>query len=383
MEPAAIGMGEQRLARISAAFLAGFVVLLGVGYQRGWWFVGPDGLPADADFVNVWAAGRLALDGQPAAIYDWAVHRRMEVAILGHDFPGYYGWHYPPMLLLAAAPLATLPYVPAWLLWSGATALFMAWALWQVVPRAGVVLPLLAAPASLYCVVVGQNGMLTAGLMAATLAFLDRRPWLAGLFLGLLTYKPQFGLLFPLALLAGGYWRVLAGATVSALAFAGVSAVVFGIDTWAAFAASLGSTVGVLRDGTPGWDKLLSVYALLHPLGERVAWAAQMVVVAVLAVLVAWAFRRRMPAAPRAALLAVASVLAAPYFYVYDLPVLAVAGAFLARDLLERDYSDNARRVLALAMLAPALFDQLHNATIVVAALPLAGLALWRCRRPA
>jgi hypothetical protein len=38
-----------------------------------------------SDFVNVWSAGRLVLDGAPAAAYDWAVHRQVEVAAVGHS----------------------------------------------------------------------------------------------------------------------------------------------------------------------------------------------------------------------------------------------------------------------------------------------------------
>ena len=51
--------------------------------------------------------------GQPAAAYDWTVHREVEVAAIEHDFDGYYGWHYPPTFLFVAAALATLPYLAA------------------------------------------------------------------------------------------------------------------------------------------------------------------------------------------------------------------------------------------------------------------------------
>ena len=56
--------------------------------------------PIANDFVNVWAAGRLALDGDPAA-YDWNVHKAAEVRALGHDFAAYYGWHYAPPALFS------------------------------------------------------------------------------------------------------------------------------------------------------------------------------------------------------------------------------------------------------------------------------------------
>jgi arabinofuranan 3-O-arabinosyltransferase len=46
---------------------------------------------------------------------------------------------------------------------------------------------------------------------------------LAGICLGLLTYKPQFGLLFPIALIAVGHWRVFVSASVTAIAMFVVS----------------------------------------------------------------------------------------------------------------------------------------------------------------
>lgn len=49
-----------------------------------------------------------------------------------------------------------------------------------------------------------QSGFLTAALFGSALVMLDRRLVLAGLLLALLAFKPQFGLLIPLALIAGG-----------------------------------------------------------------------------------------------------------------------------------------------------------------------------------
>ena len=74
-----------------------------------------------ADFVNVWAAGRLVLDGHVAAAYDWTKHKAMEVQAVGHAFDDYYGWHYPPPFLFVAAALALIPFLPASIIWLAAT----------------------------------------------------------------------------------------------------------------------------------------------------------------------------------------------------------------------------------------------------------------------
>ena len=69
------------------------------------------------DFVNVWAAGKLVLDGHPALAYDWDIEKQVELALLTRDFIGYFAWHYPPPFLLVAALLAQFSYPVAFLGW--------------------------------------------------------------------------------------------------------------------------------------------------------------------------------------------------------------------------------------------------------------------------
>ena len=75
-----------------------------------WWIYDPKGLGIPTDFVNVWAAGKLVLEGHPALAWDWDVQRQIELALLKQDFPGYFAWHYPPPFLFVASLLARLPY---------------------------------------------------------------------------------------------------------------------------------------------------------------------------------------------------------------------------------------------------------------------------------
>ena len=108
----------------------------------------------------------------------------------------------------------------------------------------------------------GHNGFLTAALMAFALINLDTRPILAGVLFGLLAYKPQFGLMIPLVLLATGRWRTLfaAGATVVLLVIAATLA--FGFETWRAFFRFAEYTRAiVLETGETGWHKIQSVFS--------------------------------------------------------------------------------------------------------------------------
>src|SRR5690348_9860274 len=99
-----------------ALAIANAVYLL-ASYVQGSWLVSPSGAAIESDFVNVWAAGHLVLQGHPALAYDWPAHKAIEELAVGHSFTGYFGWHYPPMFLFFAATLALISYVGGYLTW--------------------------------------------------------------------------------------------------------------------------------------------------------------------------------------------------------------------------------------------------------------------------
>jgi glycosyl transferase family 87 len=160
---------------VSLAFALGYGVVLGT-YLQGHFLTDRQGRPIANDFVDVYAAGRLAREGAAASAYDRPLHKAAEVRALGHDFPDYYGWHYPPPFLFVAAALALLPYLVAAVLWLVATLAAYAAALRAIVgERIGILLAL-GFPAAIWNVTAGQNGFLTASLIGGTLALLERRP---------------------------------------------------------------------------------------------------------------------------------------------------------------------------------------------------------------
>jgi hypothetical protein len=319
---------------ICFALVTAHAVYLVASYLQGTWLVQPDGAGIPSDFVNVWAAGRLALDGNPAAAYDWQLHKAMEVRAVGQPFDGYFGWHYPPPFLFAAAILALFPYVPAYVGWLLGTFPAYILAVRGIVGHRIGYLLAAAFPAVLSNFVVGQNGFLTAGLLGGALLFVERRPVLAGCLLGLMTYKPHLGLLFPIVLAAAGYWRVFGAAAAVAALMAVSSWTAYGTATWEAFFASIGHTSqAFLSDGWADWSKLQTTFGLVRTLGgnEALAWSLQAVIGIAAAVVVAAMWRRPLPFEIKAAALATGAMLATPYLYTYDLVVLAVPLAFLFR----------------------------------------------------
>src|SRR6201747_1476140 len=188
-------------------------------YFSHWWIYDPNGLGIPTDFVNVWAAGRLVLDGHPALAYDWDIQKQVELALLGQDFIGYFAWHYPPPFLFIASLLAQLPYSVAFIGWGSASFLPYLAMMRAIVGRPFGLMLAAAFPMVFNNTLVGQNGFLTAALIGGTLYLLPVRPVLAGVCLGLLSYKPQYGLLFPVVLIATSQWKVFftAGLTAAAM----------------------------------------------------------------------------------------------------------------------------------------------------------------------
>ena len=319
----------------------GYLIVLGGSYLQGHFLTDPQGRPIANDFVNVWAAGRLALDGAAPAAYDWTLHRAAEVRAVGYDFDGYYGWHYPPPAFFFAAALATLPYLVAAVVWLLTTLAAYVAAIAGILGLRTGVLFALGFPAAIWNVTAGQNGFLTAALIGGTLGLLERHPALAGVCLGLLTYKPQFGLLFPIVLIADRRWLTIVVATSVAIALAALSWLAFGSASWEAFVhwAPLSSRA-LIDEGALDWYRLQSVFALVRAHGgsEPLAWTVQGIVSLALAVGLVWLWKSRVAFELKAAALAAGALLATPYLFMYDLVVLAVAVAFLLRLALAREF---------------------------------------------
>lgn len=330
------------ISRIGLALALGYAIVLGSAYLSGDWLIDAQGAPIAGDFVNVWAAGQLTLDGHPAAAYDWTLHKVAEVRAIGHPFDVYYGWHYPPTFLFAAAALALMPFVAASVIWLAITLPAYVLAVRNIVGGNAGIFVAIGFPAALWNATAGQNGFLTAALIGGTLGLMERHPNLAGICLGLLTYKPQFGLLFPIALIAGKQWRVIAIAAVTALVMASAAWTVFGTESWQAFFHWMPATSRVvLGEGAADWQRLQSLFGFVRAHGgsETLAWIVQISAALTLAAGIFWLWRSRAPFELKAAALSAAALLATPYLYIYDAAVLAVPVAFLLRASLARGLS--------------------------------------------
>jgi len=186
---------------------------------------------------------------------------------------------------------------------------------------------------------------------------MEKRPVLAGCCLGLLTYKPHFGILFPFVLIAGCRWTVFWTAAAVGALLALASWLAFGTAPWVAFFHSLTVTSQVfLSEGQASFDKFQSLYGLVRTVGgsEFLGWSLHLPFAVAIAVAVCVLWRSDAPFDMKAAALGVGAVLATPYAYLYDLVILAVPVAFLVRAIL----SDGPRtgEMAGLAAVAALLF---------------------------
>ena len=174
--------------------------------------------------------------------------------------------------------------------------------------------------------------------------------------IGLLAYKPQFGVLIPLVLIATGRWTVIATAGATVLITCAATLAVFGPQAWLAFAESLTFVrVVVLEGGDIGWQKIQSLFTAVMMWGGKVeiAYTAQIALALGVAASLVWLWRRPAAYELKAAGLVCASLLATPYVLDYDLVVLAVAIAFFVRYGLDHGFRDYEISLLAFVWTTP------------------------------
>jgi hypothetical protein len=374
----------ERLRAYALIFLAVGAVTVGAIFVTANGLNDYRGRPIGTDFSNVYAAGKFVLEGKPAAPFWPELQQAKEKSIFGTETP-FYGWHYPPVFLMLAALLALMPYLLSLAVWQLASLALYLWNMLSIVKDRRAFLPALAFPAVFINLSHGQNGFLTASLIGGGLLLLDSSPIIAGILIGLLAYKPQFGLLIPLALIASGRWRVFFVAAATVLALCAATYVFYGAETWIAFRESLTFTrTVVLEQGGTGFYKIQSPFAAARLWGAPVtaAYAVQAVFTLGAAVLIVRLWREKATLEIKAAALIAACLFATPYSLDYDLVVMAPAIAFLALDGLKRGFLPWEKTLLAFCWFVPVITRFVAEYTEVplglIALLVLFALALRR-----
>lgn len=340
---------------LGLAVFIGYLIVIATLYADGRRSAERGESPMLTDFTTLYAASIL-LRQQPAA--DLYRPREMyQASLLGAQAAyggnlsenqaraiGMHPWMYPPTFILAALPLAYLPYFMALFLWLLLTAVPYLVAMRGILRDQRVWLVALGAPPVFYNLIYGQTGFLVAGLIALGLLWLRPRPVLAGICIGLASVKPHFGVLIPIALICGAHWKAFFAATATVLAAALLSGLLLGADPWYAFVGTLFANLRGFEQGIYKWWIMPSVMGALHQAGLDLAWASrgQMLATVLALAAVSWSWWQS-PGRPdlpglEAAVLCSATLLAVPMVYLYDMMLLVPAIAWLWSDMRQRGY---------------------------------------------
>jgi hypothetical protein len=309
-------------------------VLIVTWYSSEFKIVVVDGFIKGGDFIALWPALKLAVAGQAELAYD-----KNAIQIVQHQLTGIDTWAdrrflHPPTYLFMLFPLGELSYFTALAVWQVLpifgfllvmSRMGIPWALFFLLPLSGAVVQNIAA---------GQNGSLSAFFLAGALLTLERRPSIAGVLFGLMTFKPQLALLIAPTLLVGRQWHALKVMIVTVLAGIAVSMAAFGIEPWVVFFRNLFFAQGQLAQGHLPWQRIPSAFVAARMIGldATLAQTVQGVVAVVAFAGVAWAWWRPIRFHLKAALLGAAIPLATPWIHDYDLVILLVPMAWLILD---------------------------------------------------
>ena len=335
----------------------------------------PAGL-ANKDFANFWTAGKLVLSGHTADLFGpQPLYFRHLTDVFGPDYP-WHNWSYPPHYLLFVWPLGFFGYKLAMVVFLVATGVLYAWALRQFAQRACFTVLLASLPLMIFNVWSAQNGFLTAGLALGALALRDRRAVLTGILLGMLTFKPQLGFLFPFLLLAERRWLAIASAVVTTIVLVSLSALVFGLDMWTGYVQQvLPYQTLVMRGLTGSFLAMLpSAYGTLRSWGfsADLALAVHAAISVPAAITTLASFWLVPDPRWRSIILALGTVLVTPYALTYDLGVIAAALGMMVW-FAEENGTDTA---LNQSVFAGAILLPLYMIPLGAVGLPVAPVVL-------
>lgn len=320
------------------------------------------------DFLAFYRAARMLAEGAGGCFYDLHAQRAAQHALAGVRLPFFQPYAYPPLSAIALQPLSLLPYAAAFRLHGllMVTALSLAlWALRPALPRLSgrrawitLVLLLFFFHPVARTAVGGQNTALTLALVLLLVASVLRgAPLMAGVWLGLLSYKPQIGL--PL---------LLVFAVRRELSTVGVAAGIWSLHYllgafYLGWRWPLDMLEMLLSYRQIEMQSNLFTHASLDALLEQLAPRPAGPVLGVLASLVALgAVLRRVATVPNSpglwALALAATLLVSPHLQYYDVGLVSAVIILALEDALQRGRSPSttARGLIAAAYVGYPLY---------------------------
>lgn len=379
-------MGQQfsatelnRADRLVFGVLQALVLVAGLGYLGfAVYHYLVDGRVVGSDLSVLWTAAQItSLEdlqlAYSADVFSTAAAQPYWGGAAGNP---YQYFAYPPHFLLFLWPIGQVPYVFAFFIYALINPLILAAVVWAAFQRswyaAGFVV---LAPAAFFSLWVGQTGTLACALLIGGMAFLERRPILAGILIGLLTFKPPLGVIIPFALLAGRYWRTFISAVLTVVALLLLSIAVHGTEVWITYFTSVPdrhlelytSAQSLITNLVPTVFRASSILGF----GDTAGLVAQGLVAAVVLACAMWAFHSRRDLGLNCALLFSGTLLVSPFGHIYDLSMVSAAVFLLLQDMALRGAHRGERMIAVVAWLLPFPVYFLNGAGLPIGPLVL------------
>jgi hypothetical protein len=287
-----------------------------------------------SDFIQFYTLGHLDEQTAPTTLYDPVAFHQLQAELVPESDPERYLIVYPPHVTILFRPLAGLTYGSAALVWAGilgglyGLCVWLAWRPFRtILPDRQLVIAAAAAfPPFWYLVLHGQTTIVPlVSFCLGWLALERRRPFWAGMALGLLLLKPHFALVLAVLALACGEWMMIVGAAASiVLQVAGTAALLGTSVLWQY--AELVTRFPALRDQlSPRPEQMHSIAAMTDRLPDQWGIAAWALLSALIVIRTIQVWRSKVPVALKMGVLVLASVLVNPHVFVYDAVILAPA----------------------------------------------------------
>ncbi len=229
--------------------------------------------------------------------------------------------------------------------------------IYNIVPHKFSIVFAIAFPATFLNILAGQNGFISAFLLGLGLLLLESNPYLAGLIMSFLIYKPHLGFLLVIALIAGRKWKTLISASLITSILVICTIFLFGLESWQAFYETLKICKQFGEAGNLQWHIMPTIFPAARLLGLNVimSYSIQVVVsiVAIIAVIWMWS-RTKGPLAYVALICGI--FLVTPYAMHYDLVIFGLAIAWYANDGIKRGWLKGELPFLLYAWSIPGIY---------------------------
>ena len=304
------------------------------------------------DYPAFYGAGQILAQGEWYNLYNSETQAKVQKGLYPGEDNVFMPFPYPPFVALAYYPLALVPYRLSFAVHTilMVAALFLAILLLCPIHEQirenylFIACIALSFYPMLRAILGGQNTAITLlFLVLSWRAALAQKDLLAGIILGLMLFKPQFGLLLIGLYALSGRWLVGVGSLFTAMILYGIGALISGpmwITSWYKYTIWLSQAdAGINYDKAVSWLGFFqAILGWKNHLALFIGWGMSIVTSIVVAIL--WVIgRRKADLTAQLGIAAAALVLIPPHINYYDMGLvlftcIAVAGASTERPWL-------------------------------------------------